>query len=248
MTCSRSVPSSSQMTKVRWTPSSSRPSSAGPAPGEVRTATLVWARQTLTARRRVRRVGDHDLGVVPGHPGAGEGGGDRGDGGYDLDLQAELGVRAGCVPRRRSRGRRRRGRRRCRGGRRCGGRPGRRCRGGSVRRPAVLRGARGGGRRRPPAWRRDERGAGRGGQRRAVPADHRDPVGHRRQSPGVCSQGVAEVRAPRGEYRWLRVVWCAAASGSTCPVPVAEVRGKPSASAQLVARPRRGPRAAGSTR
>src|SRR5690606_15775941 len=28
-------------------------------------------------------------------------------------------------------------------------------------------------------------GACRGGQRRAVPADHRDPVGHRRQSPGV---------------------------------------------------------------
>ncbi len=55
MTCSRSVPSSSQMTKVRWTPSRSRPSSAGPAPGEVRTATLVWARHTLTARRRVRR-------------------------------------------------------------------------------------------------------------------------------------------------------------------------------------------------
>lgn len=55
VTCSRSVPSSSQMTKVRCTPSSSRASSAGPAPGEVRTATLECARHTLTARRSVRR-------------------------------------------------------------------------------------------------------------------------------------------------------------------------------------------------
>lgn len=54
VTCSRAVPSSSQMTKVRCTPSRSSASSAGPAPGEVRTATLWWARQTLTARRRVR--------------------------------------------------------------------------------------------------------------------------------------------------------------------------------------------------
>lgn len=54
VTRSRSVPSSSQITKVRWTPSRRRASSAGPAPGEVRTATLWWARQTLTARRRVR--------------------------------------------------------------------------------------------------------------------------------------------------------------------------------------------------
>ena len=54
VTRSRSVPRSSQMTKVRWTPPSSRASSAGPAPGEVSTATLVWARQTLTARRRSR--------------------------------------------------------------------------------------------------------------------------------------------------------------------------------------------------
>lgn len=35
-------------------------------------------------------VGDDDLGVVPGHPGAGEGGGDGGHGRYDLDLQAVL--------------------------------------------------------------------------------------------------------------------------------------------------------------
>ncbi len=54
VTRSRVVPSSSQMTKVRCTPSISSPSSAGPAPGEVRTATLVWARHTFTARRRVR--------------------------------------------------------------------------------------------------------------------------------------------------------------------------------------------------
>ncbi len=54
VTRSRAVPSSSQMTKVRWTPSSSRASSAGPAPGAVSTATLVCARQTLTARRRSR--------------------------------------------------------------------------------------------------------------------------------------------------------------------------------------------------
>lgn len=35
-------------------------------------------------------MGDDHLGVVPGHPGAGEGGGHRGHGGHDLDLEAEL--------------------------------------------------------------------------------------------------------------------------------------------------------------
>ena len=42
------------------------------------------------------RVGDDDLGVVPGHPGAGEGGGDGGDGGDDLDLQAVLRLAQGA--------------------------------------------------------------------------------------------------------------------------------------------------------
>ncbi len=54
VTCSRSVPSSSQMTKVRCTPPSRSASSAGPAPGEVSTATLLCARQTFTARRSSR--------------------------------------------------------------------------------------------------------------------------------------------------------------------------------------------------
>ncbi len=36
-------------------------------------------------------AGDDHAGVVPGHPGPGEGAGDGGDAGHDLDLQAVLG-------------------------------------------------------------------------------------------------------------------------------------------------------------
>lgn len=54
VTCSCSVPRASQITKVRCSSPSRRASSAGPAPGAVSTATLGWARQTLTARRSVR--------------------------------------------------------------------------------------------------------------------------------------------------------------------------------------------------
>ena len=43
-----------------------------------------------------------------------------------------------------------------------------------------------------------EGGAGRGGQRRAVPADHRDPVGHRRQSPGVSQVAAGRAGQPAG--------------------------------------------------
>ncbi len=134
VTRSRWVPSSSQMTKVRWTPWSSRLSSAGPAPGEVRTATLVWARQTFTARRRVRRWATDDLGVVPTACPRGRRPGRRRRRRAPLRPRGRTRGRAGCVRRRRSRGRRRRGPRRCRGGRRCGGRRGPRCRGGCARR------------------------------------------------------------------------------------------------------------------
>ncbi len=41
-------------------------------------------------------VGDDDLGVVPGHPGAGEGGGHGGHGGHHLDLQAVFGCAQGA--------------------------------------------------------------------------------------------------------------------------------------------------------
>lgn len=133
-------------------------------------------------------VGDDDLGVVPGHAGPGEGGGHGGDGGDDLDLQTvfagaqgaddaeEAGVAVGEDH----------------GAAAVSGDPA----GGQVdaaeadafgvrghfRQGEVVGGAgdeRGG----------RERGRGRSGQWRAVPADHRDPVGHRRLSPGV-SEGA----------------------------------------------------------
>lgn len=56
MSSSWAVPTASQMTNVRCTGPSSRASSAGPAPGEVSTPTLVCARQTLTAWRSVREL------------------------------------------------------------------------------------------------------------------------------------------------------------------------------------------------
>lgn len=194
VTRSRAVPSSSQITKVRWTPSRRRASSAGPAPGEVRTATLWWARQTLTARRRVRGWATTTWASSQGIAGPCEGGGHGGDGGDDLDFQAvfagaqgaddaeEAGVAVGEDH----------------GAAAVSGDPA----GGEVdaaeadafgvrghfRQGEVVGGAgdeRGG----------RERGRGRSGQWRAVPADHRDPVGHRRLSPGV-SEGAG--RCPCG--------------------------------------------------
>ncbi len=128
-------------------------------------------------------VGDDDLGVVPRHAGPGEGGGHGGDGGDDLDLQAvfagaqgaddaeEPGVAVGEDD----------------GAAAVSGDPA----GGEV--DAAEADAFGGGghfgqgevvgRARDEGGAR-ERGRGRSGQRRAVPADHRDPVGHRRLSPG----------------------------------------------------------------
>jgi hypothetical protein len=124
---------------------------------------------------------DH-LRVVPGHSGAGEGGGHRGDGGHDFDLQAELGCAQGAYDTEES------------GvpvGEDDGGAPVARDTAGGegdaaqpdafgvlghfgefemVGRAGHQRGG-------------TEGGARRVGQRRAVPADHRDPVGHRRQSP-----------------------------------------------------------------
>ncbi len=134
------------------------------------------------------RVGDDDLGVVPGHSGAGEGGGHGGDGRDDLDLQAVFGGAQGADDTEEA--------------------------GVSVGEDdgaaAVARDAAGGqvdaaeadalgvlghfGQGEVVGGARDERGGrerGRGspGQWRAVPADHRDPVGHRRLSPGV-SEGA----------------------------------------------------------
>lgn len=96
VTRSLAVPSSSQMTKVRWTPSRSRSSSAGLAAGRGENGDLgVGAADVHRAAQGAAVRHDH-LRVVPGHAGAGEGGGDRGDGGHDFDLQAELGGTQGA--------------------------------------------------------------------------------------------------------------------------------------------------------
>ncbi len=130
-------------------------------------------------------VGHDDLGVIPGHAGAGEGGGHGGDGRDDLDLQAVLRGAQGAY-----------------GAEEAGVPVGEDHRGAAVAGDAAggeadtaqadaLRGGRyfgegevvrgagheGGG---------GERGPGARGQGRTVPADHRDPVGHRRQSPGLA--------------------------------------------------------------
>ncbi|MGX1094646.1 hypothetical protein RKD47_005327 [Streptomyces albogriseolus] len=132
------------------------------------------------------RVGDDHLRVVPGHAGPGEGGGDRGDGGHDLDLQAELrcaqgaydAEEAGVAVGEHDRGAAVRGD--AAGGEGDGAEADALGRGGHLGERQVVCGTgdqRGGA----------ERAACRVGQRRAVPADHRDPVGHRRQSPEVCA-------------------------------------------------------------
>ena len=132
-------------------------------------------------------VGDDDLGVVPGHPGPGEGGGDGGDGGHDLDLQAVLGgaqgaydaEEAGVAVGEDDGGAAVAGD--AAGGEVDAAEPDALGVRGHFGQRQVVGGAghEGGG---------AEGGPGRGGQRRAVPADHRDPVGHRRLSPGCVSQ------------------------------------------------------------
>ncbi|CAM5260939.1 hypothetical protein SCYAM73S_00212 [Streptomyces cyaneofuscatus] len=138
-------------------------------------------------------VGDDDLGVVPGHPGPGEGGGHGRDGGDDLDFEPVLGgaqaaddaEEAGVAV------------------------------GEDDGAAAVAGDAAGGqvdaaeadalgtlghlGQGEVVGGARDERGGrergrGRSGQWRAVPADHRDPVGHRRLSPGGVGGGGAARR------------------------------------------------------
>ncbi len=140
---------------------------------------------------------DDHLCVVPGHPGAGERGGHRGDAGDDLDLKAELRVAQGPYD-----------------AEEAGVAVGEHDRGAAVsgdpaggqgdaaeadalgalrylgeREMVGCPGHEGGG---------CEGGACRGGQRRAVPADHRDAVGHRRQSPGSFFAGRRGKRPARG--------------------------------------------------
>ena len=138
---------------------------------------------------------DDHLGVVPGHPGAGEGGGDRGDAGDDLDLQAELGCAQGPYDSEEARvavGEHH-------GGAAVAGDPA----GGEgdAAEADALGGGRHLGERQVVGGTGHERGgteggACRGGQRRAVPADHRDAVGHRRQSPGFAQVVVGQ---PEGQ-------------------------------------------------
>ncbi|GFN02622.1 hypothetical protein Smic_11780 [Streptomyces microflavus] len=134
------------------------------------------------------RVGDDDLGVVPGHSGPREGGGHGGDGGDDFDFEAVFGGAQGADDAEEA-------------GVAVGEDDGAAAvagdaAGGQVdaAEPDAL-GARGHfGQGEVVCGARDERGGrergrGRSGQWRAVPADHRDPVGHRRLSPGV-SEGA----------------------------------------------------------
>ncbi len=134
-------------------------------------------------------MGDDDLGVVPGHAGAGEGGGDGGDGGHHFDLEAVFGGAQGADD-----------------AEEAGVAVGEDDGGAAVLGDAAggegetaqadafgVRGdfgqcemVGGAGHERRGA----EGGAGGGGQCGAVPSDHRDPVGHARQSPGAA--GVRE--------------------------------------------------------
>ncbi len=211
VTCSRAVPSSSQMTKVRWTPSRSRPSSAGPAPGEVRTATLAWARHTLTARRRVRRCATTTWASSQGMPARAKAAATEETRGDDLDLQAELGRPQGAddaeearVPVGEDDG----------GAAVAGDAAGGE---GDAAEPDAL-GVRGHFGERQVVGRTGhqrggaEGGARRGGQRRAVPADHRDPVGHRRQSPEGRRRSSGQ--PARGPVRVPGVRWDSVVAGS----------------------------------
>lgn len=138
---------------------------------------------------------DDHLCVVPGHARPGEGGGDGGDRGDDLDLQAELGRAQGPYD-----------------SEEAGVAVGEHDRGAAVAcDPAggegdaaeadALCGGRHRGERQVVGGTGHQRGgaqggACRGGQRRAVPADHRDAVGHRRLSPGFAQVVVGQ---PEGQ-------------------------------------------------
>ncbi|BFO19978.1 hypothetical protein SHKM778_63660 [Streptomyces sp. KM77-8] len=147
------------------------------------------------------RVCDDDLGVVPGHARAGEGGGDGGDAGDDLDLETELGCAQGPYDAEEAGvavGEDDGGAAVCgdaAGGEGDGAEPDAFGAGGYLGECQMVGGTghQGGG---------AQCGTGRVGRRRTVPADHRDPVGHRRQSPGVCAgrrlsrRGAGSVRLP----------------------------------------------------
>ncbi len=146
-------------------------------------------------------VGDDRLGVLPRHSGAGEGGGDGGDGGHHFDFETVLGCAQGAHDAEES-------------GVSVGedhgaaampGDPaGREVHGAET---DALRAARDFGQREVMGGAGDEgggreRGRGRSGQWRAVPADHCDPVGHlssvswRCRRWGWWPEGAGRVRLP----------------------------------------------------
>lgn len=145
-------------------------------------------------------VGDDHLGVVPGHTGPCEGGGDRGDAGDDLDLQAELGCAQGPYD-----------------SEEAGIAVGEHDRGAAVagdaaggEGDAAEADAFGGGGHlgecQMVGGARDQRGGAEGGacrcgQRRAVPADHRDPVGHRLSVSRGCAQAFVGGQPAGGSVR-----------------------------------------------
>ncbi len=155
------------------------------------------------------------MGVVPGHARAGESGGDGGDGRDDLDLQAELGgpqgaydaEEAGVAVGEDDRGA-------PVGGDAAGGE-------GHAAETDAFGGGRHLGEREVVGGAgheggRTQCGACRGGQRRTVPADHRDPVGHRRQSPGV----LQVVSRKRSRARLVRLPGAAPGRGDGTAGPM----------------------------
>ncbi|GAA1666643.1 hypothetical protein GCM10009680_02750 [Streptomyces yatensis] len=153
---------------------------------------------------QIAAVGDDDLGVVPGHPGPGEGGGDGGDGGDDLDLESVLGSAQGAddaeeagVAVGQDHG----------GAAVLGDPAGREV---HAAEPDPLGARRDFGQRQVVGGAGHEGGCREGGagrvrQRGAVPTDHRDAVGHRPCSPlCVAGSGLS------GASRWAAcVAWCA---------------------------------------
>ncbi len=135
---------------------------------------------------QVAAVGDDDLGVVPGHAGPGEGGGDGGDRRDHLDLQPVFGGAQGAYDAEEA-------------GVAVGEDDGgaavlRDAPGGEVQaaEPDPFGGGRDFGQCQVVGGAGHEGGRFHGGtgrirERGAVPADHRDPVGHRRQSPGLVA-------------------------------------------------------------